>query len=454
MSVNILPGSLTVTGNVSSTTAAIGGNLIVGGNITVTGNLYSANVNVSGGGGGGGVTNLTTGSGLTSSGSSGAVTISAVVAGLSAGTGISLENTGGTWTIRNTGGGGGNISDWATFNAVQHVNMSGFSINNISNLSCSGNITNISSTSNVIGGVTLCDGTISNLSGSSNYIGGVTLCHGTIINLSGSLNYIGGVILENRKVTIMSDNNEYASITVTVSDSVGKIRTDELRFVSANDTDYGMVIDPELGISLSGGSFSNASTTSNSIGGVTLGDSRVITSTNGTGVAPALSVNGLVGWYNDGAPRLSTDNPMLIQNNVTIQGEYILVGYCNAAGLPTYALSASAGSFSNVPGSSNSIGGVTLQNGVVTPANCSNDLNGYVRLGPIMFQWGYWDTTISGTNVPFNTSFSAPAYNVVISASVGADGKNLSGGVNSINSSNWIYSGEPDGIFWQAIGPA
>ncbi|NBR60693.1 MAG: hypothetical protein EBT86_03400, partial [Actinobacteria bacterium] len=53
-------------------------------------------------GGAGGVTSLSAGSGLTTNTSTGAVTISAVVAGLTAGTNVIITSNNGVYTINST----------------------------------------------------------------------------------------------------------------------------------------------------------------------------------------------------------------------------------------------------------------------------------------------------------------------------------------------------------------
>lgn len=157
-SVNILPGSLNVTGNISATQASVGGNLVVGSNIYVSGNLYSANVTVSGGGGGGGggsgVSSIVAGNGITTSTSTGNVTVNAVVAGICGGAGIDVVSNGGVWTL---------CADVASINAGQGIFVDNTNrAVTIRNTGVFGpiNITNDSGTGNLIGGVSLSDGKI------------------------------------------------------------------------------------------------------------------------------------------------------------------------------------------------------------------------------------------------------------------------------------------------------
>lgn len=211
-SVNILPGSLNVTGNISATQASVGGNLVVGSNIYVSGNLYSANVTVSGGGGGGGggsgVSSIVAGNGITTSTSTGNVTVNALVAGICGGAGIDVVSNSGVWTL---------CADVASINAGQGIFVDNTNrAVTIRNTGVFGpiNITNDSGTGNLIGGVSLSDGKI----GATNVVNSINVNPSAITglytsggNTTGNINLRAKVrdIVAGLNVTVDEENGVY-----------------------------------------------------------------------------------------------------------------------------------------------------------------------------------------------------------------------------------------------------
>ena len=396
--VNILPGNLTVVGNVSATSAGIGGNLVVGSNIYVTGNLYSANVSVSGGASAG-VSSLSAGNGLTSSGTTGAVTISAVVAGLTAGTNVIITSNNGVYTINSTGG-GGNPSNWAQYPASQNVDISGYNISGFARIA-SGNIDlktgqdvsrignlQINYTSGVGNDVVfypMSNGSV-RLTGSSDGTINNSLrinSNGSIENQSTTSNNIGGVQLNQRTIGLnVTPGN--GSIALLAQDSnisrwnIGTAYAGE-DFTLWRYDNAGTIIDVPLIINRSNGNTTltgailNPSNTSNNIGGVRLYNNIVQPRVQdlGGGTSFGMAIINL------------SDKPRWGVGLVNVEGandvgsDFVIGGYDNAGSFKNNYLyinrsngqvSAASG-FTTSSNTSNNIGGVILSNGLIRNDN-------------------------------------------------------------------------------------
>jgi hypothetical protein len=132
---------------------------------------------------------------------------------------LTISSTANTlyWT---TAGGGGNIADWATCNAIQNVNLSGYSISNISNVS-TGTVTASSDIFirgvSVSGSITTLSGTVSNLSGYVNTISGAQFwsTFPAIQNVN-----MSGYSISNISAAFISNNVTISGITTLSSATV------------------------------------------------------------------------------------------------------------------------------------------------------------------------------------------------------------------------------------------
>jgi|688.fasta_scaffold00940_37 hypothetical protein len=346
--VRFLNSNITTTGyiNVSGASNYIGGVYLENSNISLAGRI----------------TNLSS-----TSNSIGGVSLSGGSISLAGGAGsdvsFSMSNSGNRRIVLNRDGitvsensslvtiGGGQVSTTSGYYSTGVGGTSGFfatgggkfssesnSSNSIGGVTIeSGRITNLSSTSNFIGGVYLLNsnislgGTITNLSSTSNFIGGVTLSGGSISNISSSINLIGGVYLTNTNISLAGRITNLS----TTSNYIG-------------------------GVTLSGGIISNLSNSSNYIGGVSL-------SSNTMSIGLFYDVSGnqstsiKTNQYRYEA-YASNDKTQILIGTLGVQNSNSGIRGYNS-GTETVSINASTGAISNSSSSSNSIGGVTLQDG-------------------------------------------------------------------------------------------
>jgi hypothetical protein len=116
-------------------------------------------------------------------------------------------------------------------------------------------------------------GVLSNASTTSNSIGGVTLNNGVVSNASSSVNTIGGVFLSSCNVT----TGTFTTNSSLGSNNIGGVTLSNtnITYAGAISNTVGTTSNRIGGVTLSNGVVSNASTSSNSIGGVTLSNTNI-----------------------------------------------------------------------------------------------------------------------------------------------------------------------------------
>ena len=164
-------------------------------------------------------------------------------------------------------------------------------ISNTSNTQSS-NFTTPTASSNSIGGVTLNNGAISNAASNSNNIGGLVLQNGQINAVSGNITIQGNT----GQYTTMQGNGGQFQITNSGHAYIIAASNTSINFNASNANWYFTNLNTTAVVVLqvtSNGNISNPSTTSNTIGGVTLGNNNISTTGTITASTGSNTINNL-----------------------------------------------------------------------------------------------------------------------------------------------------------------
>jgi len=261
-----------------------------------------------------------------------------------------LSSTNGVYTITNNASGGG--SSWSQYPALLNVDMSNYSISNISGLF--------------------------SLSSSSNNIGGIRLTNHNLIAdpVSGTFYMIMQPLSVNDCRLGVYDVCAQASLIL---------------YSGGGSQAY---LHPTGNFELLTGGFSTGSTASNNIGGVVLSNKNIvlsepsgslITSVIGSGYGN-FDMNGILGIYNPTTGnsagnlrcRLHPAGASVI-NSVGDASSGLIIGSSASNTTAPYQLDIYNGGIRSAVGYSNNIGGVVLSNGNISNSNAtSNNIGGVV----------------------------------------------------------------------------